>query len=182
MTDLKIRQKCEEMIAYGYVALRQFPKSERHVLAQELRSTMWCMLRERRYVRYMDDFCVVHHDKGHLHAVRTMVEGFLCERLGLSLNHKTAIFPVATRRGRSLDFLGYRIYQTHMALRKSSGLRMQRGLKKLAELYRAGKCDVSRVRASIQSWLGHCSHCRSYAVRRRVLGSVVLTVGKEAQA
>jgi len=25
--DLKIRRKCEEMIAYGYVALRQFPKA-----------------------------------------------------------------------------------------------------------------------------------------------------------
>jgi hypothetical protein len=45
VTDLKIRQKCEEMIAYGYVALRQFPKSERHVLAQELRTTMWSILR-----------------------------------------------------------------------------------------------------------------------------------------
>lgn len=33
--DLKIRQKCEEMIAYGYVALRQFPTFERHVLAAE---------------------------------------------------------------------------------------------------------------------------------------------------
>lgn len=33
MTDLLIRQKCEAMIEYGYVALRQFPKFERHVLA-----------------------------------------------------------------------------------------------------------------------------------------------------
>ena len=41
MDDLKIRQKCEDMIAYGYVAVRQFPKTERHVLAQEIRVTMW---------------------------------------------------------------------------------------------------------------------------------------------
>ena len=54
MDDLKIRQKCEDMIAYGYVAIRQFPKSERHVLAQEVRLTMWAILRliiitNRRY-------------------------------------------------------------------------------------------------------------------------------------
>jgi hypothetical protein len=43
--DLKIRQKCEEMIAYGYVAIRQFPKFERHVLGAEIRAAMWNELR-----------------------------------------------------------------------------------------------------------------------------------------
>lgn len=41
VTDLLIRQKCEAMIEYGYVALRQFPKAERHVLAAEMRGSMW---------------------------------------------------------------------------------------------------------------------------------------------
>ena len=54
MDDLKIRQKCEDMLVYGYTAIRQFPKTERHVLAQELRLTMWAVLRliiivNRRY-------------------------------------------------------------------------------------------------------------------------------------
>lgn len=43
--DLVIRQKCEAMIEYGYVALRQFPKFERHVLAAEMRGAMWGLLR-----------------------------------------------------------------------------------------------------------------------------------------
>ena len=45
VTDLLIRQKCEAMIEYGYVALRQFPKAERHVLAAEMRGCMWALLR-----------------------------------------------------------------------------------------------------------------------------------------
>lgn len=45
MDDLIIKQKCEDMIRYGYVALRQFPKFERHVLSQEIRLTMWAILR-----------------------------------------------------------------------------------------------------------------------------------------
>lgn len=45
VTDLLIRQKCEAMIEYGYVALRQFPKFERHVLAAEMRACMWGLLR-----------------------------------------------------------------------------------------------------------------------------------------
>ena len=52
--DLKVRQKCEDMLQYGYQAVRHFPKSERHVLSQEIRSTMWRVLRlvivcNRRY-------------------------------------------------------------------------------------------------------------------------------------
>ena len=44
-TDLLIRQKCEAMILYGYVALRQFPTFERHVLAAEMRQSMLGLLR-----------------------------------------------------------------------------------------------------------------------------------------
>jgi len=49
-----IRQKMEEFIQDMYVALRQFPKSERHVLSQEIRKSLWAMLRftttaHRRY-------------------------------------------------------------------------------------------------------------------------------------
>lgn len=43
--DLLIRQKCEAMIAYGHVAIRQFPKMERHVLGAEIRGAMWKVLR-----------------------------------------------------------------------------------------------------------------------------------------
>ena len=43
--DLLIRQKCEAMIEYGHIAIRQFPKMERHVLGAEIRTTMWQVLR-----------------------------------------------------------------------------------------------------------------------------------------
>ena len=138
-------------------------------------------LREPFYLRYMDDFCVVSPDKAHLHQVRRRVEEFLGEQLGLRLNQKTAIFPVSRDRGRALDFLGFRIYPTHLALRKSSGLRMQRGLRHLARRYHAGRCTLERIQASIASWLGHCRHCRSYHVRRRVMGSVVLRSAAEME-
>lgn len=45
MKELQIAQKVEEMIQYGYTAVRHFPKSERHVLSQELRLSMWRLLR-----------------------------------------------------------------------------------------------------------------------------------------
>ncbi len=39
-SEYVLLQKCNDMIAYGYTALRQFPKSERHVLCAEIRASM----------------------------------------------------------------------------------------------------------------------------------------------
>ncbi|AWK84462.1 diversity-generating retroelement protein Avd [Photobacterium damselae] len=40
MSRLVLEEKCNEMIMYGYVAIRQFPKHEKHVLGAEIRISM----------------------------------------------------------------------------------------------------------------------------------------------
>lgn len=40
LENLKIRQKIEDMIIYGYQALRQFPRSEKFALAAEIKRSM----------------------------------------------------------------------------------------------------------------------------------------------
>ena len=39
-SDFVLLQKCTDMIEYGYTVIRQFPKSERHVLSAEIRQSM----------------------------------------------------------------------------------------------------------------------------------------------
>lgn len=38
-------------------------------------------LGEKYYIRYMDDFCIFHHNKDHLRHIRIDVERFLFEKL-----------------------------------------------------------------------------------------------------
>lgn len=45
MEDLKILQKTYDMIQYGYICLRQFPKSEKHTLAAEIKQSMYRLLK-----------------------------------------------------------------------------------------------------------------------------------------
>jgi hypothetical protein len=45
MEDLLIIQKIEDMMRYGYQAVAHFPKSERHVMSQEIRLAMWRLMR-----------------------------------------------------------------------------------------------------------------------------------------
>ncbi|WP_303845732.1 diversity-generating retroelement protein Avd [Aeromonas sobria] len=42
---LVIEQRLRDMMRYGYIAMRQFPKAERHVLAAEIRTSMLTLLR-----------------------------------------------------------------------------------------------------------------------------------------
>lgn len=154
-TDLLVRQKCEAMIQYGYVALRQFPTFERHVLAAE--------------IRYMDDFVVIHHDKAHLQRVRERMECFLAQRLRLQTNRKTQVFPVGVLHGRALDFLGYQIWPTHRRLRRDSITRIGRSLRALQHYYARGLVSLERVHQTVQSWCEQASHANTYRLRTAVL-------------
>jgi four helix bundle protein len=44
MEELIIYQKMQELLEYGYVALRQFPKSEKYALGADIKSTMYKVL------------------------------------------------------------------------------------------------------------------------------------------
>ncbi|WP_020613211.1 reverse transcriptase/maturase family protein [Sediminispirochaeta bajacaliforniensis] len=130
-------------------------------------------LRERHYVRYMDDFVILHHDKQHLQDLRRRIEGFLQDRLLLHTNGKTQVFPLRRFGGRPLDFLGYRIWPTHRKLRKDSVKRMRKRLKRLAAEYKYGRIDIDRVRAAVHSWIAHSSHANTFRLRRQVMSEVV---------
>lgn len=54
--ELKLLQKTYNMIQYGYICLRQYPKSEKHTLAAETKRAMFGLLKaiimaNRRYYK-----------------------------------------------------------------------------------------------------------------------------------
>lgn len=149
-----------------------------NVYLHELDEFVKHVLREKNYVRYMDDFLIVHHDKAHLHRLRARIEQFLWDRLRLKTNAKTQVFPVGERFGRAVDFLGYRVWTTHRRIRKSSISRITRTLKRLRKQYAAGKIDLSKIRESVMSWIAHANHAETYGLRRKLLGSIPFTRGE----
>lgn len=122
-------------------------------------------LKAKRYVRYMDDFTIIHNDKAQLHKWRREIEAFLYSMLRLKTNSKTQVFPIAKQNGRALDFLGYRIYSSHRLLRKCSVKRIKSKLKKLRKQYEIGEIGIPEINQNIQSWLGHASHANSHNLK-----------------
>ncbi len=128
-------------------------------------------LQARFYIRYMDDFLILHNEKGQLHRWRAEIEDFMKHVLNLDLNAKTAIFPV----NQGVDFLGYRTWPTHKLLRKRNILGMKRKLKRLADLYQENLIALEKITPVIASWLGHAKHANSHGVVSRVLENVTFS-------
>ena len=143
-----------------------------NIYLHELDKFVKYALRERFYVRYMDDFIILGADKAYLHYLRKQIAGFLAEHLLLQLNGKTQMFPV---RSRGVDFLGYCIWPTHRLLRVPSKNRMRRKLHKIQRLYAQNRITLKAVNNIIQSWLGHVKHCDCYRLRHRLLTDFILT-------
>ena len=117
------------------------------------------------YVRYMDDFLVLHHDKRYLQALWSDTAAFLHDSLALQLNQKTAIFPIS----QGIDFLGYRIWPRRKILRKGNVKRIKRIVKKFEREHQANNINIERVRAVLASWLGHAKRADVPVLRQKIL-------------
>lgn len=126
-------------------------------------------LKAKRYVRYMDDFVILHHDKQVLHKMRAQIEAWLWQNLQLKTNAKTQVFPIHAKRGRALDFLGYRIYPTHRLLRNCTVKRFKHKLKKLHKRYGRDEIGLDEVRPVIASYLGCAQHASAHNVTSHIL-------------
>lgn len=99
------------------------------------------------YYRYADDIVVLSDQKSNLHTLFFEIEQYLSEKLKLSVKQNHQIFPVDAR---SIDFVGYRFYHTHILLRKSIKKRFARAVAK-----RKGKIDL--IHSAYYGWAIHCN-------------------------
>lgn len=104
-------------------------------------------LGERYWYRYMDDIVVLGRTGDHLRRVRASIEDLSRDRLGLRFS-KWSI-QSATR---GVNFVGYRIWDSHKLLRRDSVIRARRKIK----AYRAAG-DHDRLQRFLGAWLGHAS-------------------------
>jgi len=126
-------------------------------------------LRCRAYLRFMDDFLLFAEDKPTLHAWRAEIADFLVNLRLVLHPKKSVVFPVKN----GVDFVGFRVFPTHVRLRRSSVRRFTRRLRRLREAYLAGQMAFEEVNTSIRSWVAHAAYANSYNLRRRLLSSTV---------
>jgi hypothetical protein len=126
-----------------------------------------------KYIRYMDDVIILGDSKEKLWAWRNSIDQFLLSELELDLNKKTCIRPIS----QGIEFVRYRIWPTHVVLRKRTTLHIKRSLKKVQKQYHDYEITMEDAFASLQSYLGMFCHCDSHSLQEKILEEFVLTHG-----
>ncbi|MEK7638026.1 MAG: reverse transcriptase/maturase family protein [Patescibacteria group bacterium] len=100
-------------------------------------------LKVKHYIRYADDFAILHGDKSYLQELLSRIGDFLQEKLHLDLHpHKVSLRTLAS----GIDFLGWAHFPDHRVLRMNTKRRMFRRLR---------ECPVEATRQSYRGLLGH---------------------------
>lgn len=130
-------------------------------------------LKVKYYIRYMDDFIILHHDKQYLHALLSLIEKFLDEKLRLKLNPKTTIFPIS----HGVDFIGYRIFTHRKIFRKQYVKRMKRIIKHFEREYQQGRISLEYIQMVLASWRGRVSRADVPKLRNAIATRVWYSFG-----
>ena len=125
-------------------------------------------LKIKGYVRYMDDFVLIHPDKEYLQYCRKEIEKELA-KIHLTLNAKTAIFPI--RQG--IRFLQWRFILTstggvRMKMSSEKQGRERRRIKKLTEKELRGEVPSGTVENSFVSWKANAERGDTYFQVKRM--------------
>ena len=123
----------------------------------------------RCYVRYVDDFVIVHESKSYLKYLIPKIRAFLKDELHLTL-HPKKIYLQEAKKG--VPFLGAFI-KPNLIL---SGRRVQKNFAQkmrayeiLARDHKPSKNELSAILASTNSYLGIIRHYKSWKMRVAVL-------------
>ncbi len=106
----------------------------------------------RWYVRYMDDFLIIHPDRQYLEKIKKTIESFLAAKLKLQLN-KGKVIIANVKYG--VPFVGYRVFYDHVLVRGSTLLRMRRKLNIRRKERKRGKITRREFQSSLASFRGH---------------------------
>ena len=104
----------------------------------------------KHYIRFMDDMIVFGSNKRKLHQIKNKVQNYLKEELNLELKSNWQVFPLVNttskKKGRFLDFLGFKFYRTHTGLRSSIALKAKR---KAQHIFKKKKANIRDARQMV---------------------------------
>lgn len=120
-------------------------------------------LKVKRYLRYVDDFVLIHEDKAQLLEWQEQIERFIADRLKLKLKADIKLRPLAD----GIDFLGYVVRPTHTQSRRRVVTHFQEALNTFESQHVAAGAitatpeNIRRIRSVVASYSGHIAKANS---------------------
>ena len=122
-------------------------------------------LRAKYYLRYVDDFVILHSSKQQLRIWKNKIHKFLKNSLKLELHkEKSKIIPLS----KGIDFVGFRNFYHHKLLRK----RNIRKMKNRVERYKKGKLTREQLLGSFEGWRAYAIWANSHKLRKGIVKDI----------
>lgn len=121
----------------------------------------------KHYIRYADDFILLHHSKHHLKCCLAKIKEML-KAIRLELNSKTSLYPI--RQG--IRFLQWRFRLTDtgkvlMLMEPKKAYKQRRRMKKLWKRENAGTAPHGATRESLRSFLANAQRGDTWKMQDR---------------
>ncbi len=176
--------KDEKTISLINKILKNYPNKEKgmplgnltsqffaNVYLNELDYFVKYKLRAKYYIRYVDDFVILHNSKRQLEIWKVEIDKFLRQELKLELHKdKSRIIPLS----KGIDFVGFRNFYYFRLLRK-------RNIKKMLikiKLFREGLLPYEKLLESHQGWNAYAKWANSHKLREKVSNLIEKPVSK----
>ena len=124
------------------------------------------VLKAKYYIRYLDDFVILHNSKEQLEEWKIEIDKFLKDKLKIELHpDKSKIVPLS----KGVDFVGFRNFAHFRLLRR----RNIRKINDKIKLLKIGKKDFNSIINSYQGWQGYAKCANSYKLREEIKRKII---------
>lgn len=123
-------------------------------------------LKAKYYIRYVDDFVILHDNKKILQEYKEAINNYLVFNLSLDL-HPNKSKIITLRDG--VPLLGYRTFYYYKLLRKSNKRKFERKFNEKLNFYKDGLLVYNDFIQSLQGWFGYVMWANTYKLRMNLI-------------
>ncbi|MCX6748910.1 MAG: reverse transcriptase domain-containing protein [Candidatus Pacearchaeota archaeon] len=122
-------------------------------------------LKIKAYIKYVDDFVILHKSKEQLELWKQEIDKFLREKLKLELHpEKSRIISLF----QGVDFVGFRCFRHFKLLRKRNIIKMRNRIREYKEL----KLTFKKLLESFQGWQAYAKWANSILLRKSTIKTI----------
>jgi retron-type reverse transcriptase len=139
-----------------------------NIYLNELDYYMKHVLNAKHYIRYVDDFVILHKNKKRLAYFLEKIKNFL-PSLKIKLHQdKTQIMPLC----KGVTFLGYRVFFHNRLLRERNLNYFKNRLRNNLALLDEEKITQERFSSAVKGWEGYAKFANTWNLRNKLLANV----------
>ncbi len=125
-------------------------------------------LKMKYYIRYVDDFLILHQDRKVLQDCRDKIEKYL-KNLRLELHpDKSKISPIY----KGVNFLGFKIFYHYKLAKKRNVHHFYRRLSELEKKYKEREITREKFMESVEGWFAYIKWGNTYKLRKNIMNRI----------